>query len=192
MFYLSGGTALAEFYIKHRESQDLDFFTDKDFPLALVTGFIEEIKRKMAFEKVVFESLYDRQIFYLTKKGKELRVEFTKYPFKRLGELKIFNNIRVDDKLDIAVNKLFAIFDRNEPKDFVDLYFLLQEFKLEDLTKGLKSKFDFEIEPLTLGAELIKVIKIPAMPKMLRKLTKKDLIIFFEKEVKKLGTDIFL
>ncbi len=29
-FYLTGGTALAEFYLKHRKSNDLDFFTPID------------------------------------------------------------------------------------------------------------------------------------------------------------------
>jgi len=28
-FYLSGGTALAEFYLQHRWSEDLDFFSEK-------------------------------------------------------------------------------------------------------------------------------------------------------------------
>ena len=28
-FYLSGGTALAEFYLKHRISEDLDFYSEK-------------------------------------------------------------------------------------------------------------------------------------------------------------------
>ena len=30
-FYLSGGTALAEFYLNHRLSEDLDFFSEKEF-----------------------------------------------------------------------------------------------------------------------------------------------------------------
>ena len=37
LFYLSGGTALAEFYLKHRRSDDLDFFIDeKEFPFVAV------------------------------------------------------------------------------------------------------------------------------------------------------------
>ena len=28
-FYLAGGTALSEFYLKHRLSEDLDFFCDR-------------------------------------------------------------------------------------------------------------------------------------------------------------------
>jgi len=30
-FYLSGGTALAEFYLGHRLSEDLDFFSEGEF-----------------------------------------------------------------------------------------------------------------------------------------------------------------
>ena len=30
-FYLTGGTALAEFYLKHRYSEDLDFFCEQEF-----------------------------------------------------------------------------------------------------------------------------------------------------------------
>jgi predicted nucleotidyltransferase component of viral defense system len=29
-FYFTGGTALAFFYLKHRRSDDLDFFTEKN------------------------------------------------------------------------------------------------------------------------------------------------------------------
>lgn len=31
LFYLTGGTALSEFYLKHRYSEDLDFFSEKEF-----------------------------------------------------------------------------------------------------------------------------------------------------------------
>ena len=29
-FYLTGGTALSRFYLNHRYSEDLDFFTNRD------------------------------------------------------------------------------------------------------------------------------------------------------------------
>lgn len=29
-FYLAGGTALSEFYLQHRKSEDLDFFTQEE------------------------------------------------------------------------------------------------------------------------------------------------------------------
>lgn len=191
IFYLTGGTALAEFYLKHRQSIDLDLFTDSDFPLELATEFINKVKKKLKAE-VTFETLFNRRIFYLQIIKEEVRIEFTKYPFTRLGKLNIFDGLLVDDKFDIAVNKLFAIFDRNEAKDFIDLYFLLQQFKLNQLVDGVEKKFGFKIEPLTLGSEFIKSRKIAAFPKMIKKLTKKEVIDFFEKEAGKLGNEIFL
>lgn len=191
IFYLTGGTALAEFYLKHRQSIDLDLFTDSDFPLELATEFINKVKKKLKAE-ITFETLFDRRIFYLKAIKEEVRIEFTKYPFTRLGKLNIFDGLLVDDKFDIAVNKLFAIFDRNEAKDFIDLYFLLQQFKLNKLVDGVEKKFGFKIEPLTLGSEFIKSRKIAAFPKMIKKLTKKEVIDFFEKEAGKLGNEIFL
>jgi predicted nucleotidyltransferase component of viral defense system len=32
-FYLTGGTALAAYYLRHRLSEDLDFFAEKEFEL---------------------------------------------------------------------------------------------------------------------------------------------------------------
>ncbi len=42
---------------------------------------------------------------------------------------------------DIAVMKLEAIARRGTYKDFIDLYFLLQEYKLEQLLGFLRKKF---------------------------------------------------
>lgn len=40
-FYLTGGTALAEFYLKHRLSEDLDLFTqDQEVPQRAVHTFL--------------------------------------------------------------------------------------------------------------------------------------------------------
>jgi predicted nucleotidyltransferase component of viral defense system len=41
-----------------------------------------------------------------------------------------FFTVRVDSEYDIAANKLMALVDRFDPKDCVDLYFLLQKFLL--------------------------------------------------------------
>lgn len=45
-FYLSGGTALAEFYLKHRLSKDLDFFTQEELSLEELKKFnIKELEK---------------------------------------------------------------------------------------------------------------------------------------------------
>ncbi len=43
--------------------------------------------------------------------------------------------------LDIACMKVTAISSRGSKKDFIDLYFILQKFSLEDIFKKLESKF---------------------------------------------------
>lgn len=189
LFYLSGGTALAAYHLHHRLSDDLDFFTDGDVPLTSVTKFMEEAKRALRATKLSYEHLYDRHIFALNTTP-VLKVEFTKYAFRRLAPLQKTDGIFVDSLLDIAVNKLFTLFDRNEPKDFVDLYFLLQKFAFPTLIKGVQKKFDFTIAPLTLGAELLKVRHLTMIPRMIHPLKREDLVEFFEREAKRLGKDI--
>ena len=55
-FYLTGGTALAEFYLKHRLSEDIDLFTEE-----------EEVDQKL-IEAYLKKSL----IFCLLKKSIEV------------------------------------------------------------------------------------------------------------------------
>jgi predicted nucleotidyltransferase component of viral defense system len=39
-FYLTGGTALAAFYLHHRVSDDLDLFSEDEVPLTVVESFL--------------------------------------------------------------------------------------------------------------------------------------------------------
>jgi predicted nucleotidyltransferase component of viral defense system len=43
-FYLAGGTALAKFYFQHRESYDLDFFSQK-YSTAKIKGLVDKIAK---------------------------------------------------------------------------------------------------------------------------------------------------
>jgi hypothetical protein len=38
-FYLTGGTALAEFYLQHRLSEDLDFFSEQEVESQAIAVF---------------------------------------------------------------------------------------------------------------------------------------------------------
>lgn len=42
-FYLTGGTALSAFYLKHRKSNDLDFFTDVEELILPISQKLKEI-----------------------------------------------------------------------------------------------------------------------------------------------------
>lgn len=52
-FYFTGGTALAEFYLKHRVSEDLDFFREeKEVNPIPIIGFLKERAKKLNLEIV--------------------------------------------------------------------------------------------------------------------------------------------
>ena len=190
-FYLSGGTALAEYHLKHRLSDDLDFFTEKEIDMTFLHSFSKRVQEKINAPEVRFQRLYDRNIFLFEGSGGgELKVEWTRYPFPRLEKLLSKDGILVDDLRDITANKLMAMLDRFDPKDFVDLYFLLQNRSLEKVREDAEKKFSVKIELLFLGSELSKVSRIKALPKIYLPVTISQLKVFFESLAESLSPSI--
>lgn len=190
-FYLTGGTALAEFYLHHRLSEDIDFFCETDFDVKTIYLFINQVKKILKPKELYREKIYDRYGYTFIFPDNILKTKFVKYEFKNIKKLKEVDGILVNDIYDIAVNKFFTLFDRNEIKDFVDLYFLLKKYPVKKLIKGVEAKFGFKIEPIMIGGEFLKIKKEALMPKMIIPLTKEELIKFFENEVLKLQRYIF-
>lgn len=134
-FYLTGGTDLAAFWLHHRRSEDLDFFSDVDVPLPAVDAFVRAIPDTRV---VSFQRLYDRRIFLLDIAGEPLKVEFTRYPFPRSAPLhRLACGLALDPPGEVFVNKLAAMADRAEPKDEVDVFFLLRVLPQLGLAKGV-------------------------------------------------------
>lgn len=190
-FYLTGGTALSAFYLFHRISDDLDFFSFKELDIMFIHEFVNRVKKAVSAKKVRYERLYDRNLFYFVlENNEELKVEFTKYPFKQLDPLKIIDKLRMDSLRDIKANKLMALLERFDPKDFVDLFYLLQSDNLENIKRDTEIKFGVNIGVIFLGGELAKVGRIEALPKMLQFLTIDELKDFFSQQIKGLSAEI--
>ncbi|MCL5010450.1 MAG: nucleotidyl transferase AbiEii/AbiGii toxin family protein [Patescibacteria group bacterium] len=186
-FYFTGGTALGAFYLKHRYSEDLDFFTDKKINEAGLLAIIEQWQRKYNFT-FTWEFHQVVYIAMLTFKNKEvLKVDFGHYPYKHLKESKIINGIKIDSLTDIAVNKLLTVIQRTTIKDFVDLYFLLKKFTVWDLIEGVRIKFRMKIEPIFLGSDFLKVEDFDFLPPMIKPLTLGQLKSFFREKAKEVG-----
>lgn len=118
-FYLSGGTALSAFHLQHRRSDDLDFFSELEVPVEAVLEFLGGLDMGVPD----YQHLFDRRIFLLPQaRGAALKVEFTRYPFARCDAGLEVDGIRVDSLRDILANKLLALTERSEPKDFVDVF----------------------------------------------------------------------
>lgn len=191
-FYLTGGTALAAFYLKHRYSEDLDFFSEKEFDILSIDVFLNKLKEDLPVSKIDFQQSYNRNIFFIQLDSQVLKVEFTLFPFPRLEKAEEKNGILVDSFLDIAVNKLFTIYQRSNARDYIDLYFICEEgkFSVDDLIKKAKVKFDWHIDPLQLGTQFIKAHEVKDYPKMIKEIPDKEWQEFFVKEAQKLKGDI--
>lgn len=190
-FYLSGGTALAAYYLHHRFSDDLDFFVFDGVDTIFLQEFVQQVKQILGAHTVRFERLYERnQFFFAFDNETELKVEFTRYPFRQLEEPSARSSVRVDSLRDIAANKLMALLDRFDPKDFIDLFFILQEMKLEDVRHDVEQKFGVRVDGIFLGGEFAKVSRIAALPKMLKPLAIEELKNFFESVAKSLRAEV--
>ncbi|KKR70273.1 MAG: hypothetical protein UU13_C0009G0002 [Candidatus Nomurabacteria bacterium GW2011_GWB1_40_7] len=183
-FYLTGGTALAEFYLHHRLSEDLDFFSENEFEPQNVSVFLE----------VEFQQSFNRNLFFLDlTNGDKIKTEFTYFPFVRIERKEKMGDLYIDSLLDIAVNKVFTIYQKPRSRDFIDLYFILREDKnlsLDDLIKKAQIKFDSYLDPLQLGAQYIKARELKDFPKMLVNIEDKIWQDFFINEAKKLSKQI--
>jgi len=94
--------------------------------------------------------------------------------------------------LDIAVNKLFTVYQRTQARDYIDLYFICREekYQIEDLLRKAKAKFDWHIDPLQLGTQFMKVTEAKDYPRMLKPIEDKDWQRFFLEEARKLKGEI--
>ena len=95
-----------------------------------------------------------------------------------------------DGEFDIAINKLMALTDRFDPKDFVDLYFLIPKYPLSRSRDGVAKKFGIRFDPVLLGAELVKVNRVSALPRMIRLLLLENLKDFFLKLAETLRPEV--
>ena len=130
-FYLTGGTALS-LQIGHRESQDLDFFNQNIFEPEAIQRELEKIGK---LENV--EVAQGTLNCFLDN----VKLQFLHYPYKLLEPFISWNGINISSKLDIACTKLITASVRGSRKDFIDIYFLLEDYDLETLLVKLSEKY---------------------------------------------------
>ena len=142
--YLAGGTALY-YYLHHRLSVDLDFFSPKDFSSELLVFKLREEFGTAEIEIMEKESL----IAFLSPEKIKFSLFFFPYPLLSplksldLGKDTICPAASLDD---IAAMKAIAISQRGSAKDFIDLYYLLNhtQFKFEDISSFVLQKYNLD------------------------------------------------
>lgn len=130
-FNLVGGTALA-LYWGHRVSADIDFFTDKKVNLDDLEGKINQITSAVIISKNPIGRSYS-----IT----DITCDFVNFPYSFFYPPQTEDDFSVAHIDDVVSLKLGALANRGAKKDFYDLYYILQYYKLEQLIELYKKKF---------------------------------------------------
>ena len=131
-FYLVGGTSLS-LQIGHRNSIDIDLFGKKEIDSELFVGILNNFGKTEIIQS-------SKNILITDING--LKVDFVNYRYQLLDKPLEIDGIRMLSKKDIAAMKLNAIAGRGSKKDFIDLYFLLEEFSLQEILSFYEKKYD--------------------------------------------------
>ena len=169
-FFLTGGSALGIFYLDHRLSYDLDFFTcEKNINWKEIEGTIGLISNKIdaSFEHIKSAPTFHR--FQLVRNNEIELIDFVIEYVEQIDSVK--NNISgmiIDTKNEISVNKICTLLSRSETKDIIDLYFLHNEGF--DIVKNIENaqKKDAGLEPAILSF-LLSSITIKDIPNYMLK-----------------------
>lgn len=191
-FYFTGGTALAEFYLHHRYSEDLDFFSEQEVDPQSITTLLKSLAKKMQIKKVAYEQSFNRKLFFLHLPKEIIKTEFTYFPFPRINLKKKAGRLAIDSLLDIAVNKIFTIYQNPRSRDFIDLFFIIKQEKwtVEELVRKAKIKFDWHIDWLQLGSQFLQATVLKDYPRLIKKIKPEVWQNFFVAEGKKLKNKI--
>ncbi len=189
VFRLSGGTALSAFYLEHRLSEDLDFFSSEKVPFYIPEKFLKTLDFT---KEITYTKHFDRNIFNLSlKDSTTLKVEFTYYPLKNLEDIIVVDNLRTDSFLDIIINKLCAIADRSDAKDYVDIYYVLKsyDFSLKGLINLAEKKCEVKGISHILKSSLLQIPNGIEKIALKFDVSKQEIKIFFEQLIKDIVAD---
>lgn len=160
-FYLTGGTALAEFYLKHRQSNDLDFFTSKNDIILPFCAKLENSLKAKGFSVERSRGFNSFVELFIGKTGRQTIIHIAQdatFRFEPTKEVVEFPGLRIDGLKDLASNKLLALFQRATLRDFIDIYFIVNErhFTQAELLALAKEKdTGFELYWLAVAFERI-------------------------------------
>ncbi|MFN4213116.1 MAG: nucleotidyl transferase AbiEii/AbiGii toxin family protein [Microgenomates group bacterium] len=191
-FFLTGGTALAEFYLKHRYSEDLDFFSEIGIDFPLIDIFMRQVAKKLKAQ--IEEKRRTGFIRYiLMGEFGQLKIDFVHSVFSQLNQPIKKGKIFVADLEDILVDKLYTIFGRSIARDFVDLYFGMKELEidLKELIALVEKKYEPVFDYVSYISRIMRFKDLKDYPKMIVPFDPRQMEEFFLKQVKKLEGLIF-
>jgi len=165
-FYLTGGTALSRFYLNHRYSDDLDFFTHDTtgFPdsfrllLGKISGMWDDVSLEVDARDFKRVQIKSEQI--------ELKLDFVSDRVPRIGLPIQLRGVYIDTVRNILSNKLCAILGRDEERDIADLIYISRErrFSWKDLLEDTMKKEGFQLEDLVFRLDSFPLEALESIP----------------------------
>jgi hypothetical protein len=131
-FGLVGGTAIA-LHIGHRGSIDFDLFSNKEFDN-------NDIRKEILKNGQKIEHVFVNQKDEYTVLINGVKATFLFYPFKISFSVD-FNGIKTADLLTLSALKAYALGRRAKWKDYVDIYFILKQYTIQNIIDKAKEIF---------------------------------------------------
>lgn len=171
---LVGGTALALQY-GHRMSVDLDFFGN-------INGNDIDLKgelREVGTLSVIKESK-NINVFLLDG----IKVDFINHSYPWIDDAVKEQAIVLASPQDIAALKINAIEGRGSKKDFIDLYFLLKHYSLQELLNFYTRKYpEYSLFRALMSLTYFEDAEKQLMPKMFVDIEWEEMKEYIRKEV---------
>jgi predicted nucleotidyltransferase component of viral defense system len=128
---LVGGTSLA-LQLGHRKSVDIDLFGLLEADDLSVSDALKE------FNSVTIIQKSENITIYVIE---GIKVDIVNYKYPWLNPMMEVDGLRMAQIEDVAAMKLSAISGRGTKKDFIDIFFLLQQFKLGEMMEYYNKKY---------------------------------------------------
>lgn len=154
-FYLTGGTALSRFYLHHRYSDDLDFFSHElhGFP-DMFRLIFSKIREKWQYVELEADARDFKRLRVSTRET-SLKIDFVADRVARIGMPVLINGVYVDTVRNILGNKICAVLGRDEARDVGDLIYIARSraFVWPDILEEAQQKESFLREELVFRLE---------------------------------------
>ena len=116
----------------HRMSIDLNFFGDIEEDSIAIRDILRSIGPISVYKETTNIKIYSVN---------GIKVDFVNYKYPWIDSVIKKDGLRLASPKDIAAMKINATEGRGTKKDFIDMYFLLQHYTLDDILKFYAEKY---------------------------------------------------
>lgn len=207
-FALSGGTALELYYLHHRFSVDLDFFSpgyNVEEIERIISALQEDLSASVKLEEELIMQGRARMRFYtILAKGqiRPLKIDFVEDVISPDPDIKIFDAVRVYNAENIYLQKIIAISGisseldeigrrvsegRREARDVFDVYMLSDKIKplyifLQGVSKQLQRRMIHWYQTFSRQELKLSLLDLDIYD---NKFDSKKMIIYLESQIKR-------